>query len=210
MTKKKKDEPGAVALRGGDTFARLAKSAEKPPRVATRELREAGATRRTQKFADKKDAAPACLPGVSPGALRTEPRSHLRTASRVTLPTVPPPSLPIASAGVHTDSPAAAAIPGRPVKRVRLAEALRSSGLDELTVAQNYVVVEKLRDGSGGTDGTQKMLVDVLKECSRILEPPKSVGGASEAPAVVNLYHNVPRPVRDLQRDATQPVEQSE
>ncbi len=82
---------------------------------------------------------------------------------------------------------------------MRLAEALRSSGLDELTVAQNYVVVvEKLRDESGGTDGTQKMLVDVLKECSRILEPPKSVGGASDMPAVVNLYHNVPRPVRDL------------
>ena len=43
------------------------------------------------------------------------------------------------------------AIQGTPVKRVRLAEALRSSGLDELTVAQNYVVVvEKLRDGSRG------------------------------------------------------------
>jgi hypothetical protein len=179
MTKKKKDEPGAVALRGGDTFARLAKSAEKPPRLLPRELREAGPTRRTQGLADKKDATPAGLPGVSPGAV--------------------------------TDLPAAGAIPGTPVKRVRLAEALRSSGLDELTVAQNYVVVvEKLRDGSGGTDGTQKMLVDVLKECSRILEPPKAVGGASEAPAVVNLYHNVPRPVRDLQRDATQPSEQSE
>jgi hypothetical protein len=89
---------------------------------------------------------------------------------------------------------------------------LRSSGLDELTVAQNYVVVvEKLRDGSGGADSAQKMLVDVLKECSRILEPPKSLGGgASEVPAVVNLYHNVPRPVRDLQRDAPPLGEQSE
>jgi hypothetical protein len=79
-------------------------------------------------------------------------------------------------------------------------------------VAQNYVVVvEKLRGGAAGVDGTQKMLVDVLKECSRILEPPKSPGGgASDVPAVVNLYHNVPRPVRDLQRDAPQPSEQAD
>jgi hypothetical protein len=180
MTKKKKDEPGAAALRGGDTFARLAKSAEKPPRLAPRELRVAGTTARTQELADKKDATPAGLPGASPGAL--------------------------------TDLPAAAAIQGTPVKKVRLAEALRSSGLDELTVAQNYVVVvEKLRGGAAGVDGTQKMLVDVLKECSRILEPPKSPGGgASDVPAVVNLYHNVPRPVRDLQRDAPQPSEQAD
>jgi len=178
MTKKKKDEPGAVALRGGDTFARLAKSAEKPPRLLPRELREAGPTRRTQELADKKDATPAGLPGVSPGAV--------------------------------TDLPAAGAVPGTPVKRVRLAEALRSSGLDELTVAQNYVVVEKLRDGSGGTDGTQKMLVDVLKECSRILEPPKAVGGASDVPAVVNLYHNVPRPVREGRGEAVEASEHSE
>ncbi len=180
MTKRKKDGPGAAVRSDGYTFARLAKSAEKAPRLGTRESREAGATRRTQKFADKKDATPAGLPGVPPGAL--------------------------------TDLPAAAAIQGTPVKRVRLAEALRSSGLDELTVAQNYVVVvEKLRDGSGDANSAQKMLVDVLKECSRILEPPKAPGGgASEVPAVVNLYHNVPRPVRDVQRDTPHVSEQSE
>jgi hypothetical protein len=179
MTKRKKDGPGAAVRGGGDTFARLAKSAEKPPPLGTRELREAGATRRTQKLADKKDAAPAGLPGVPPGPV--------------------------------TDLPAAAAIQLTPVKRVRLAEALRSSGLDELTVAQNYVVVvEKLRDEPGGTDGTRKMLVDVLKECSRILEPPKSVGGASDVPAVVNLYHNVPRPVREGRGDASQVREEGE
>jgi hypothetical protein len=54
------------------------------------------------------------------------------------------------------------------------------------------------------------MLVDVLKECSRILEPPKSVGGASDVPAVVNLYHNVPRPVREGLGEEPQPGEGSE
>jgi hypothetical protein len=232
MTKRQKDEPGAAVRSGDDTFARLAKSAEKAPQLGTREV---GAKTRTRVPQDKREARsapeiagaegegdagervprkakqgvgrkelpPGCLPKASPGGLRNGPR--------VALPTVPLPVFRGVPAGTVAASPAATAIQGTPVKRVRLAEALRSSGLDELTVAQNYVVVvEKLRDERGGTDGTRKMLVDVLKECSRILEPPKSVGGASEAPAVVNLYHNVPRPVRDLQRDATQPSEQSE
>jgi len=236
MTKRKKDEPGAAALRGGDTFARLAKSAEKPPRLVPRELREAGPKRRTRGTQDKSEATsapetagteseggagerlsgkekqdvgrmespPGCLRNASPAALRNRPR--------VALPTVPLPVFPVAPAGTVAASPAAPAIQGTPVKKVRLAEALRSSGLDELTVAQNYVVVvEKLRGGAAGVDGTQKMLVDVLKECSRILEPPKSPGGgASDVPTVVNLYHNVPRPVRDLQRDAPQPSEQAD
>jgi len=88
-------------------------------------------------------------------------------------------------------------------KRVRLAEALRCEGLDERAVAESYViVVEKLRNGNAAAASAQKALVDVLKECSRILEPPRATGaGAGDMPAVVNLYHNVPRPVRDLRRE---------
>jgi hypothetical protein len=88
-------------------------------------------------------------------------------------------------------------------KRVRLAEALRREGLDERAVAESYViVVEKLRNGNAAAAAAQKALVDVLKECSRILEPPRATGaGAGDMPAVVNLYHNVPRPVRDLRRE---------
>ena len=88
-------------------------------------------------------------------------------------------------------------------KRVRLAEALRREGLDERAVAESYViVVEKLRSGNAAAASAQKALVDVLKECSRILEPPRATGaGAGDMPAVVNLYHNVPRPVRDLRRE---------
>ena len=87
-------------------------------------------------------------------------------------------------------------------KRVRLAEALRLEGLDERKLAENYVVViEKLRE-NGDAKSVDKLLVDVLKECSRILEPPRAPGaGVGDMPAVVNLYHNVPRPVRDLRRE---------
>ena len=88
-------------------------------------------------------------------------------------------------------------------KRVRLAEAMRLEGLDERAVAETYVVVvEKLRNGTKDENGTQKALVDVLKECSRILEPPRGPGaGSGDVPAIVNLYHNVPRPMRDGQRE---------
>jgi len=90
-----------------------------------------------------------------------------------------------------------------PRKRVRLAEALRLEGLDERAVAENYVVaVEKLRHGTENVSSAQKALLDVLKECSRILEPPRAPGAASgDTPAVVNLYHNVPRPLRDSRRE---------
>jgi hypothetical protein len=176
MTKRKKDEPGAAALRGGDTFARLAKSAEKPPRLVPRELREAGPKRRTRGTQDKSEATsapetagteseggagerlsgkekqgvgrmespPGCLRNASPAALRNRPR--------VALPTVPLPVFPVAPAGTVAASPAAPAIQGTPVKKVRLAEALRSSGLDELTVAQNYVAFRGLC-GRGGERG---------------------------------------------------------
>jgi hypothetical protein len=87
-------------------------------------------------------------------------------------------------------------------KKKRLAEALRAAGLDEGKVAEAYVlVVKKLRTGKSDENATLKLLVDVLKECCRILEPPGAQGSrASEGPAVVNLYHNVPRPVRGFRR----------
>ncbi len=86
-------------------------------------------------------------------------------------------------------------------RRIRLGEAFRKVGLDEQTVAENYVgVVETLREKTGPkTETAQKLLVDVLKECSRILEPPRGVGtGSIETPTIVELHHEVSRPVRDL------------
>ena len=52
MTKRQKDEPGAAVRSGDDTFARLAKSAEKPPRLVE-------AKTRTRVPQDKREARSA-------------------------------------------------------------------------------------------------------------------------------------------------------
>ena len=82
---------------------------------------------------------------------------------------------------------------------MRLGEAFRKVGLDERSAAETYVgVVEALREKT--TQHTVRMLlVDVLKECSRVLDQPRgSDPGASDAPAIVELHHSVARPMHDL------------
>lgn len=84
-------------------------------------------------------------------------------------------------------------------KRVRLGEALRQRGLDEHTLADNYVgVLEKLKDKTDKSGGVEKLLVDVLKECSRHLEPARPADrlGMGDVPVRVHLVHNVARPER--------------
>jgi hypothetical protein len=80
---------------------------------------------------------------------------------------------------------------------------MRRSGLDEYKVARTFAgVVDKLSDGTKDTGGVQKLLVDVLKECSRHLDPPQSERAAPAAPLHITMVHNVPRPFR------TQPPQQ--
>ena len=69
---------------------------------------------------------------------------------------------------------AAQPISSAPPPRIRIGDAMRRSGLDEYKVARTFaVVVDKLSDGETAKDtgGVQKLLVDVLKECSRHLDP---------------------------------------
>jgi hypothetical protein len=74
---------------------------------------------------------------------------------------------------------------------------MRRSGLDEYKVARTFAgVVDKLSDGTKDTGGVQKLLVDVLKECSRHLDPPQTERAASAAPVQITMVHNVPRPFR--------------
>jgi hypothetical protein len=76
---------------------------------------------------------------------------------------------------------------------------MRRSGLDEYKVARTFArVVDKLSDGKTAKDtgGVQKLLVDVLKECSRHLDPPQSERAAPAVPAHITMLHLVPRPVR--------------
>ena len=74
---------------------------------------------------------------------------------------------------------------------------MRRTGLDEYKVARTFAgVVDKLSDGTKDTGGVQKLLVDVLKECSRHLDPPQTERAASAAPVHITMVHNVPRPFR--------------
>jgi hypothetical protein len=83
-------------------------------------------------------------------------------------------------------------------KRVRIGDALRRKGLDEWTIADGYVdVVGKLTRKSERNDSVAKLLVDVLKECSRHLEPPRSADAAPDTPVIVRLVHTVSRPKRE-------------
>lgn len=93
-------------------------------------------------------------------------------------------------------------------RRVALGEAMRKHGLDEHAIAQTYAGVVKTLSKKKTGEGTEKLLVDVLKECSRVLEPPLSKEragerGSSNAPVAVHLSHNVPRPVRNRDTSET-------
>ena len=86
-------------------------------------------------------------------------------------------------------------------KQMRIAEAMREAGCDEPAVARGYVrVVQKLLGGKEG-NASDKLLVELLKEISRTLEPQGAAGGGaagtSDLPTVVQLIHDVPRPVRE-------------
>jgi len=106
-------------------------------------------------------------------------------------------------AGFPENGRTAQPISTAPPPRIRIGDAMRRSGLDEYKVARTFAgVVDKLSDGTKDTGGVQKLLVDVLKECSRHLDPPQSERTAPAAPVQITMVHNVPRPFR------TQPPQQ--
>jgi hypothetical protein len=89
-------------------------------------------------------------------------------------------------------------------KRVRIGDALRREGLDEHAVAKTYAQrVEKLKNKSNSDLGTEKLLVDIMKECSRHLESsrPTERSGAGDTPVTVQLVHAVPRPERPATKE---------
>ena len=62
-------------------------------------------------------------------------------------------------------------------------------------LARKYVgVVKKLEKKTSESDSVEKLLVDVLKECSRHLA--SDADANADAPVIVQLVHNVPRPER--------------
>jgi hypothetical protein len=85
-------------------------------------------------------------------------------------------------------------------KRVRLSEAMRAQGIDEHTIAEAFAeVVVNLRE-TAKSEGKEKVLVDVLKECTKALVDRPARGNE---PISVHLIHNIPRPLRG----GTEPVD---
>ena len=84
-------------------------------------------------------------------------------------------------------------------KRVKLCDAMRAHGIDENTIANKYVgVMASL--ASSDYPHADKVLVDLLKEFTRVLKPRKAAeraGRKMDKVVAVQLIHNVPRPVRD-------------
>jgi len=80
-----------------------------------------------------------------------------------------------------------------------MGDALRREGLDEHMVAQTYAgAVGTLKDKKDENGGIEKLLFDILKECTRHLESsrPTERSGAGDTPVTVQLVHVVPRPER--------------
>src|SRR5579862_5611733 len=140
---------------------------------------------------------------------RSRSRSSKRKRAKSSQSARPPKSSrPAATpAAAITAQPISSALP----PRIRIGDAMRRSGLDEYKVARTFaVVVDKLSDGKTAKDagGVQKLLVDVLKECSRHLDPPQSERTAPAAPAQIIMLHNVPRPFRTQPLPQQQPQQQ--
>lgn len=134
---------------------------------------------------------------------KRKPRALSRKApdDRSIAPSSPQAAPSAAKESVSTEAPTAPGAPPRKFptrKRVRIGDALRRRGLDEWTIAEGYVdVVSKLTRKSDSSNSVEKLFVDVLKECSRHLEPPQSDDSDPGAPVIVRLVHAVSRPVRE-------------
>lgn len=94
-------------------------------------------------------------------------------------------------------------LPPAPRPRTSLRNAMRQQGIDEHKIA--FCIneqVDRLRGVATESENEkkpaaeEKMILDVLKECVKIIDPAARAGAAAEAPAFV-LSHQVPRPNRD-------------
>lgn len=138
----------------------------------------------TQKGTEKPPAD-----GKAPLAVNTPP---------ITKPVAPAQSSS-QSQKIAPDKPAERRIVPLDSRRVGLAEALRSEEIDEYRIAEAYAdLIHDLENRPD--DRVEKLLIEVLKECSRLLEKEsqhtKSEAQIASIPIVI---HNVPRPQRGPQ-----------
>ena len=134
------------------------------------------------------------------------PRKKAKRARKKTQAASNPPADQSAPAGAAAGSASAAGAKAAPHPRVRIGDAMRTTGLDEFKVAATFAnVVDKLSGKTAGDGGVQKLLVDVLKECSRHLDAPSSDRDAKDFTGPITLIHCVPRP--DRSPNARPPIE---
>lgn len=82
---------------------------------------------------------------------------------------------------------------------MHIGEALRREGLDERKVAERYAnVVSRLEKDPANVGSGDKLLVEILKECTRQIEAAQPVGDGG---IQVQLVHNVERPARANPKD---------
>ena len=80
---------------------------------------------------------------------------------------------------------------------------MREQGLDERALAKVYVGVLDRFLQNGDAKGSEKTLVDLIKEITRVLQPVPAANSATaskakpDAAVVVRLLHDVPRPARN-------------
>jgi hypothetical protein len=86
----------------------------------------------------------------------------------------------------------------RQPKRMELSDAMRAHGIDEDAIAGKYVRV-MARLTKGNSQHCEKLMIDVLKEVTRVLDPQRESDPRRDDAGrflAVQLIHNVPRPVR--------------
>jgi hypothetical protein len=84
--------------------------------------------------------------------------------------------------------------------RMKMSDALRGAGLDEARLACKWRRILGRIDQTGGTatPASEKLLLDVLKECSKLLDayPASRIAAPGEGGAPMQFVSNVARPVR--------------
>jgi hypothetical protein len=146
--------------------------------------------------ASRNNSASAAAPKSKPSS---RPKSRPKSGQGTKSPPAPP----------QTEStPSPIKKPRRPRKPMGMGEALRRQGLDEHELAGNWVhVVETLKGVRSKSGGIEKLLVDVLKECTRQLEAEsqRRADSSGSAPVIVQLIHKVERPPRPAALPALPP-----
>jgi len=103
----------------------------------------------------------------------------------------------------------AAAAPAGGARRIKLPDAMRAQGLDEPKIARKFNrMIGRLSKADATASTADKMLLEVLKECGKLLGAyPAARGGDADA-IPVEMMHCVARPVRPVDIAAIPPAAQ--